>query len=93
VKDLKFKGIGNTTILHLMKNLGMNVFKPDIHVRRILTNLCLIKNENAPILDIYKAMLSISSESRMKLSDLDTILFNYGRINGDSINTILSSRK
>jgi thermostable 8-oxoguanine DNA glycosylase len=85
VKEIGFKGIGPTTIFHLMKNLGMNIFKPDIHVRRILSNLGLIDNENENIQNIYHAMVDLSLILGIKLNKLDTYLFNYGRINGDYI--------
>ena len=85
VDELRFKGIGKTTIFHLMKNLGMNIFKPDIHVRRILFNLGLTTSENASAGDVCSVMRSLSSESGLKIKELDTMLFNYGRINGDSI--------
>jgi 3-methyladenine DNA glycosylase Tag len=85
VGELEFKGIGNTTIFHLMKNLGINIFKPDIHVRRVLAELRLIKCENASVLEICKTMSFLSSVSGMKINELDTLLFVYGKITGDRI--------
>jgi 3-methyladenine DNA glycosylase Tag len=85
VLELRFKGIGNTTIFHLMKNLGIDVFKPDIHVRRTLAKLGLIHEENAPTLDICRAMLLLSQASQMRIIALDTLLFEYGRITGDTL--------
>lgn len=86
VCELGFKGIGKTTIFHLMKNLGMNIFKPDIHVRRILFNLGFITSENVPANDVFSVMRYLSSELGLKINELDTILFNYGRMNGDILN-------
>jgi len=85
VRELKFKGIGNTTIFHLMKNLGIDIFKPDIHVRRVLAGLRLVKSENASVSEICKAMSFLSLASGMKINELDTLLFVYGKITGDRI--------
>ena len=88
VQELRFKGIGGTTVFHFMKNMGIDIFKPDIHVRRILTNLGLIDFENVPNLEICRAMSFLSFVSGMKISELDTLLFVYGRATRDSISTL-----
>lgn len=83
VEEFRFKGIGNTTIFHLMKNLGIDVFKPDIHVRRTLTKLGLTREENAATADICRAMFLLSQASQMRIIELDTLLFEYGRMTRD----------
>lgn len=83
VEELKFKGIGSTTIFHLMKNLGIDIFKPDIHVRRTLAKLGLTREEDASTVDICRAMLLLSRVSQMRITELDTLLFEYGRMTGD----------
>lgn len=88
VQELRFRGIGGTTVFHFMKNMGIDIFKPDIHVRRVLTNLGLINYENAPNLEICRAMSFLSNISGMNISELDTLLFVYGRATGDSIGTL-----
>ncbi len=88
VRELGFKGIGNTTIFHLMKNLGIDIFKPDIHVRRVLANLGLIQSENAAVPEICAAMLLLSSESGMRIVELDSLLFLYGQIGGDYVHPV-----
>ena len=85
VEELRFKGIGSTTIFHLMKNLGIDVFKPDIHVRRTLVKLGLTHEEDASTVDICRAMLLLSQASQMRIIELDTLLFEYGRISGDAL--------
>ena len=85
VTELRFKGIGNTTIFHLMKNLGIDVFKPDIHVRRTLAELGLTREEDASTVDICRAMLLLSQASQMRIVELDTLLFEYGRLSGDTL--------
>lgn len=88
VEELRFKGIGETTIFHLMKNIGIDIFKPDIHVRRVLAKLGLTDGENAPAQDVCKAMLFLSSASGMKIVELDTLLFIFGKLTSDSINPL-----
>jgi len=85
VEELRFKGIGSTTIFHLMKNLGIDIFKPDIHVRRTLVKLGLTHEEDASTVDICRAMLLLSQASQMRIIELDTLLFEYGRISGDAL--------
>lgn len=85
IKELKLKGIGKTTIFHFLKNIGINIFKPDIHIRRILLNLELITKEKSSIKEIYYAMKYISEKMQIDLVELDTLLFSYGRIFGDEI--------
>jgi 3-methyladenine DNA glycosylase Tag len=85
VEELRFKGIGRTTIFHLMKNLGIDVFKPDIHVRRTLAKLGLTHKEDASVVEICRAMLLLSRASQMRIIELDTLLFEYGRMTGDTL--------
>lgn len=85
IQDLGFKGIGNTTIFHLLKNVGIDIFKPDIHVRRTLARLRLVECEHASTMEICRAMTFLSRVSDMKISELDTLLFVYGRVTGDNV--------
>ena len=85
VQELRFRGIGNTTIFHLMKNVGIDIFKPDIHVRRILTGLGLIDDEYSSAIEICRSMLFLSSLTGIRVAELDTLLFLYGRMTDDRI--------
>lgn len=85
IQDLGFKGIGKTTVFHLLKNVGIDIFKPDIHVRRILARLGLVQCEHASTTEICTAMSFLSWVSDMKIRELDTLLFVYGKITGDNI--------
>jgi len=87
IRELKFKGIGKTTVFHLMKNVGLDVFKPDIHVRRILNKLGLIDSENACVMEIFGAMKFLSFASGIRINELDTLLFVYGKNTGDKLNS------
>jgi len=85
VDYLQFKGIGQINIFHLLKNVGIKIFKPDIHVRRLLYNIGLINDNNKSLRDIYNAMQYLSHCTGFDIVVLDTILFNYGRFAGDFI--------
>lgn len=85
VDYLQFKGIGQINIFHLLKNVGIKIFKPDIHVRRLLYNIGLINDNNKSLRDIYNAMQYLSYCTGLDIIVLDTILFNYGRFAGDFI--------
>lgn len=84
LQELRFKGIGNITIFHLMKNLGLDVFKPDIHVCRLLERVGLISSSST-ILEIYSVMSAVARANRLKVKELDTLLFMYGKITSDQI--------
>ena len=85
VNDFKLKGIGNVTIFHLLKNLGFNIFKPDIHITRLLSNFGLINKENYDNYEIFHILQLLSKSLGLKICELDTILFTYGRLHGDTI--------
>ena len=83
VQELGLKGIGETTIFHLMKNVGVDVFKPDIHIRRLLARMGLVSSETAPIEQVCRAMTFLSEASGYRVTQIDTILFAYGMGVGD----------
>lgn len=88
-RELGFKGIGELTVFHLLKNVGIDIFKPDIHVRRILSKLGLVQSQFAEVSDICKAMQYLSSMSLIRIGELDTLLFCYGRLTGDDVDLVL----
>lgn len=92
IRYLGLKGIGRTTVFHLMKNVGIDIFKPDLHVRRLLAGMRLISRENASSEEICQAMIFLSSISGYKVSQLDTFLFAYGISVGDRIPSWHSER-
>lgn len=83
--DLNLRGIGKTTVFHLLKNMGIDTFKPDIHVRRMLAGMKLIRNCDASPKEICNAMTFLSSVSGYRVSQVDTFLFAYGITAGDKI--------
>ena len=85
VRMLGLKGIGETTVFHLMKNVGIDIFKPDIHVRRLLANMGLTSSEWASASEVSEAMVCLAAISGYKVSQLDTFLFAYGMMVGDKL--------
>jgi 3-methyladenine DNA glycosylase Tag len=84
LQELKFKGIGNVTIFHLLKNIGLDVFKPDLHVCRLLERVGLI-SQKATILEIYSVMSNLAKANDLKVKELDSLLFMYGKMTSDQI--------
>lgn len=85
---LDFMGIGESTIFHFMKNMGINIFKPDRHVRRLLYKFGLTDNEFSPVQDMCTPMLWLSSSTGISVSELDTFLFIFGAITADAISPL-----
>lgn len=90
VDQLSLKGIGRTTIFHLLKNVGIDIFKPDIHVRRLIAHMDLASSEDATPSEICDAMMFLSSMTGYRVSQLDTFLFAYGVVVGDDIPSVSS---
>jgi len=90
VDQLGLKGIGRTTIFHLLKNVGIDIFKPDIHVRRLIAHMDLVSSEDATPSEICDAMMFLSSVTGYRVSQLDTFLFAYGVVVGDDIPSVSS---
>lgn len=88
VRELNLRGIGPVTICHLLKNMGIDIFKPDLHVCRLLGKLGLINSENTSIYEIGKAMLYLGGVYGLKISEIDTVLFEYGRSTGDLVENL-----
>ena len=74
-----------------MKNVGFDIFKPDIHVRRLLTNLKLVPVESSTH-DICEAMMLLSSQSGLKVVELDTLFFIFGKLTHDGANYSFKQR-
>ena len=79
-RQLGLKGIGPVTIFHLLKNVGVDIFKPDIHVSRILDHIGFFK-EIKSYREVYCILKQISDEMQIEVSSLDTALFVYGKNN------------
>jgi len=87
-KQLGLKGIGDVTIFHLLKNVGINIFKPDIHVLRILEYIGLFKELKSQR-ETYYVLKQISKEMCIDVSELDTALFVFGKNNERNFEKIL----
>lgn len=85
VRTLRLKGTGETTVFHLMENVGIDIYKFDIHIRRLLAIMGLTSSEWASVAEISEAMVCLSAISGCKVSQLDTSLFAYGMMVGDQL--------
>lgn len=79
IAAFQFKGIGSTTMFHLLKNLGVDIFKPDRHLRRILFAWGLTDGFDASTSQICSAMEYLAAMTGARVNELDTILFHYGQ--------------
>lgn len=86
--QLGFKGIGNITIFHFLKNIGVNIFKPDIHVSRILKYIGLFE-ETSSQKEMFYILKQISESLKLDVSSLDTALFIFGKNNESNLEYML----
>lgn len=70
---LRFPYLGPATSLHLAKNLGLNVSKPDRHMRRIAENLGF---EN-----VDELCEAISDQTDETIPVIDIVLWRYANLN------------
>lgn len=82
IKDLsegkyKLKGMGVALVCEYIKGIGIDVIKPDVHLRRILGRLGYSKKENASVGEALEISQSISESLGLSLRELDTILWQY----------------
>ena len=92
VGKLQFKGIGKTNIFHLLKNVGIDIFKPDIHVKRLLADMSLIPSLNPTTRQVYDAIQFLANATGMSIRELDTLLFYYGQAISDSASEWLTRK-
>lgn len=84
ITQLRLLGIGPTTIFHLLKNVGIDVFKPDRHLRRLLSAFRLV-SPDATVAQICEAMEELSVITGMSINEIDSTLFFYGQSRGDVV--------
>jgi len=82
--QLGFKGIGKITIFHFLKNIGIDIYKPDIHVTRTLSQLAS-DNKKLDIIQMSNYFEQISKHYKLSISNVDNILFTYGKLTNDSV--------
>ena len=77
-----FDFIGPVTSLHLAKNIGLDVVKPDRHLMRMATVSCVSPQE------LCEMIAEVTGD---KLSAIDLVLWRYATLDSDYLNLIQSS--
>jgi len=88
IKELRFKGIGEITVFHFLKNIGIDIYKPDRHIIRLFEKMGILHDSN-DIQEVTKGFLKISDYTNFSIRELDTILFEFGRITNDAKHIML----
>lgn len=78
---LRFGSVGHTVALDYLKDVGMDVIKPDVHVLRVLHRLGFLDSEKQSEQNIYRTIKvaeKMKSFPHEKLSVIDAVLWMYG---------------
>jgi DNA-3-methyladenine glycosylase I len=74
----RFDYIGKTTVNHFLKDIGFDVVKDDVHVRRILFRLRLTSSQRAPYTEVCNVSKRIAEAAGERLSLVDEVIWRYG---------------
>lgn len=75
----RFKWFGDTNTYAFQKYVGYaHMAKPDVHVRRVLWRLGLIKGEDVPAEEVLKMCREISEAVGKNLNVVDEVIWAYG---------------
>jgi len=75
----RFKWFSDTNAYAFQKYVGYaHIAKPDVHVRRILWRLGLIKEEDAPAEDVLSVCRDIGEAVEENLNVVDEVIWAYG---------------
>lgn len=73
----KLKQMGVPLVSEYLRNVGMDIIKPDTHVKRILGRLGYTKNNPATDSEAICACEEIAAEYEMRNIEVDAILWQY----------------
>lgn len=76
-----FRYLGNVVVLDYLKDIGMDIIKPDVHVMRVFFRLGLIDSEKqteASANRIIRVAEDIKKETFEKLAVIDAVFWMYG---------------
>jgi thermostable 8-oxoguanine DNA glycosylase len=74
----KLKQLGYTLALEYLRNVGVEAIKPDLHVRRIISNQRLNFHESYPSeRETVEILSSIAQDSGVTLTYLDNLIWMY----------------
>lgn len=74
----KVKGFAMALALQYLRNVGVDTFKPDVHIRRILARLGFIPWEDCPVKQIDNAMKHLSEMLGLPITLVNEIIWCYG---------------
>lgn len=89
-KKYKLKQMGFTLALEYLRNVGIQAIKPDLHIRRIISNERLNLYDGYPSeKDTVELLKKIAEESKVTLTYLDNLMWlycavDYGNVCGSS---------
>ena len=88
----KFDFIGPVTAYHFMKDIGLNVIKPDIVLMRIFKRLGFIKNPNN-LWGAVKIGRQFREATNLPIQYIDFVFVLYGQLNIPKFECICSEKK
>lgn len=78
-KKYKIKYVGFALALEYLRNVGINEIKPDVHIKRIISNrrLSLVDKEEPSEIEAINAIKLLSKESGYSVAEIDAYLWLY----------------
>lgn len=77
--EYKIKMMGEALVCEYLRNVGVDCFKPDVHLKRMLgkERLCVINKIEPDFADLYFAMTKLKEETGLWMAQIDYILWAY----------------
>ena len=75
----KIKKMGEALACEYLRNVGVDCFKPDVHLKRILGNerLCMIDKVDPSFSELYSAMDVLKKETGLWMAQIDYIIWAF----------------
>ncbi len=74
----KVKGFAMALALQYLRNVGVDTFKPDVHIRRILVRLGFTPWEDCTVREISDVMNKLSRQLSMPVTYVNEVIWCYG---------------
>lgn len=91
-----FRYLGNVLVLDYLKDIGMDIIKPDVHVMRVFFRLDFIDSEERTEANIYRVIRvaeNIKRETSEKLAVIDAVFWVYGGGGDKHVTKAICSKK
>lgn len=77
--EYKIKMMGEALACEYLRNVGVDCFKPDVHLKKMLgkERLCVINKMEPDFSDLYFAMTKLKEETGLWMAQIDYILWAY----------------